>query len=208
MSFLSNILRVAFEFFYGLTHSYGLSIILLTLAIKLVVLPLSIKQTKAMEGMKEIQPKLKELQRKYKSKPEVYQKRMVELYQEHKINPFAGCLPTIVQLLVLWPLVRMLHAYPFPEGEAGFLWLTGMNVPDPMYILPILAGISTFFQMRLTVTDDSQKTMVYFMPIFITAISLNFPAGIAVYWVISNLFAIGQQLYISKYLLAAKEGDK
>jgi len=205
---LANILEAVFEFFYDLTDSYGWAIILLTLAIKFVLLPLSLKQAKVTEQMKALQPQLNEIKRKYKNKPEVYQQRMVEIYRENKVNPLAGCLPSLIPLFIMWPLFRMLRSYPFPEGQSGFLWLVAMNEPDPMFILPILAGLSTYLQMILGNVDESQKTMVFFMPVFITLISFNFPAGVAIYWVISNLFMIGQQLWIRKQMAAAKEADK
>lgn len=208
MGMLADVLTIAFEFFFDITKSYGLAIILLTLAIKFVLLPLTLKQAKTMEQMKALQPELNQLKRKYKNKPEVYQQRMMEIYKENKVNPLGGCLPSILPMLILWPLFRMLRAYPFPEGESGFLWLGAMNQPDPMFILPILAGISTYVQMMLGNVDDSQKTMVFFMPVFITLISINFDAGLALYWVVSNVFMIGQQLWMRNNMAAAKEADR
>lgn len=208
MGMLADMLQVAFEFFFGITNSYGWAITLLTLAIKFILLPLSLKQAKMTEQMKVLQPELNEIKRKYKNKPEVYQQRMMEIYKENKVNPLGGCLPSLLPMLLLWPLFRMLRSYPFPEGESGFLWLEAMNLPDPLFILPILAGLSTYVQMILGNVDESQKTMVFFMPVFITLISFNFPAGVAIYWVVSNVFMIGQQLWIRNHMAAAKEADR
>jgi YidC/Oxa1 family membrane protein insertase len=204
---ITKIMTAVFEFFYGITRNYGVAIVLLTLAIKLVLVPLSIKQIKVTEQMKLLQPELEDLKRKYKSKPEVYQQRMMDLYKEHKVNPLSGCLPSLLPMLLLWPLFQMLRSYSFPEGHASFLWLSAMNLPDPLFILPILAGISTYFQMILGNVDESQKMMVFFMPVFITLISFNFPAGIGIYWVISNIFMIVQQLWIKKRMAVAKEAS-
>ena len=117
---ITKIMTAVFEFFYGITRNYGVAIVLLTLAIKLVLVPLSIKQIKVTEQMKLLQPELEDLKRKYKSKPEVYQQRMMDLYKEHKVNPLSGCLPSLLPMLLLWPLFQMLRSYSFPEDMPVF----------------------------------------------------------------------------------------
>lgn len=194
------------DFFFSLTRNYGLAIILLTVAIRVILVPLTVSQLKSMAMMQQLQPKLKELEAKYKSQPEEYQKRVMELYKENKINPMGGCLPLLLQLPVLWALFSVLRKYEF---TSGFLWITDLTAPDPIYVLPILSGITTFLQqVQTSGGDQSQRAMLFIMPIFIGYLSLSFPAGLVLYWVVSNVFSIVQQYLIKKHLPAAQEGGK
>lgn len=200
------------RFFVDMTGSLGLGIIFLTVVIRLALYPLTLSQSKSMAGMRELQPKLQELQKKYKDKPQEYQQKVVELYQEHKINPLGGCLPIIVQLPFLWALFMVLRDLSglFPDIDPTFLlWdLTSDNHAATWYLLPILSGLTTYGQMMLTSTaDPTQRTMMMIMPLFLVYISTQFPAGLVVYWVISNLFSVGQQYVINRQLAAAKEGE-
>jgi YidC/Oxa1 family membrane protein insertase len=191
-------------FFYNVSGSYGLAIILLTVTIRLVLAPLTLSQSKSMEAMKTLQPKMNALQQKYKDDPEEYQRRVMELYKEHNINPLSGCLPMLIQLPFLWALFAVLRNYDF---GTGFLWLTSLSEPDPLYILPVLSALTTYIQMMMTSADASQKSMMLIMPIFIGYISISFPAGLVLYWVVSNLFSMGQQYLIARRM-SPQEGGK
>jgi len=180
-----------------LTGSYGLSIILSTVIVRLLLYPLMLSQTKSMVAMRKLQPELEKLQKKYGNDKEKYQQKMMELYQEHKINPLGGCLPMLVQLPILFAFLRVLNNSNFGEG-AKFLGLWVLNQPDPYYILPILAAVTTYIQSRMTMTDQSQKAMLVIMPIMIGIFSLSFPAGMVLYWVTSNVFGIVQQAWMNK----------
>lgn len=181
------------------TGSAGIAIILLTVAIRLALYPLTVKQTKSMLAMRELQPKLKEIQEKYKDKPEEYQKRMLALYREHGVNPFGGCLPLLVQLPFLWSLFAVLRTFSFEAINVSPVFLFwDLTAPDPYFILPILSGITTYFMSAMTMADQSQKALNYIMPIFIAYISHSFVAGLVLYWVVSNIFSIGQQYYMMK----------
>jgi YidC/Oxa1 family membrane protein insertase len=203
-----GVLKTALEwmlrFFYDLSGSYGIAIILLTLAIRLILAPLTLSQSKSMEAMKALQPEMQALQARYKDKPEEYQRKVMELYQEHKVNPLGGCLPMLVQLPFLWALFAVLREFDF---GTGFLWLTSLSAPDPLYILPILSAVTTYIQMMMTSADASQKSMMFIMPVFIGYISINFPAGLVIYWVVSNLFSMGQQYLIARQM-SPQEGGK
>lgn len=180
-----------------LTGSYGLSIILSTIIVRLLLYPLTVSQTKNMVAMRRLQPELEKLQKKYGDNKEEYNKKMMELYQEHNINPLGGCLPMLVQLPILWAFFQVLRTVDF--GEAGkFLGLWLLNEPDPFYILPILAAATTYLQSKMTVTDASQKSMLIVMPVMIGIFSLSFPSGMVVYWITSNLFSIVQQAWMNK----------
>lgn len=198
-------------FFADVTGSSGLAIILLTLVIRFALYPLTLSQSKSMAQMRELQPKQQELQKKYKDNPQEYQKKVMELYQEHKVNPLGGCLPILLQLPILWALFGVLRTFPLQESM--FL---GLNLAQSatesghwtMYILPVLSGVSTYVQMALSATaEPSQRIMMLIMPAFLVFVSLGFPAGLVLYWVVSNIFSIGQQYVINRQLEAAKQGE-
>lgn len=190
--------------------SYGLAIILLTIVIKMVLYPLSYKQMKSMVAMQRIQPKLKEIQNKWKNKdPKKMQQKVMELYQEHNVNPMAGCLPLLIQMPILIALYRSLFGFPYiNEAHASFFWVKSLSNTDPYFILPILAGLTTFLQSKMTTSmaDPTQRTMLYMMPVFIAWISSTIPAGLALYWVVFNLVGGLQQYFVNKQTLAVKEG--
>jgi YidC/Oxa1 family membrane protein insertase len=144
------------------------------------------------------------LQQKYKDNPEEYQRRVMELYKEHKVNPLSGCLPMLIHLPFLWALFSVLRNFDF---GTGFLWLTSLSEPDPYYILPVASALTTYTQMIMTSADASQKSMMLIMPIFIGYISISFPAGLVLYWVVSNLFSMGQQYLIARRM-NPQEGGK
>jgi len=160
--------------------------------------------------MSELQPKIKEIQEKYKNDPEKISIKTMELYKEHKINPFGGCLPMLIQLPVIFGMFTALRnpgMYVFGSEEiyrsidTSFLWLSNLSDPD-LWILPITAGITTYFSSLTMATGKSdnptQKMMLYMMPVMIIWWGRSFPAGLTLYWVISNLFQVIQQVLINK----------
>ncbi|MCR4402481.1 MAG: YidC/Oxa1 family membrane protein insertase [Firmicutes bacterium] len=195
---LTGIINSIVQFLRDVTGSDGLAIIALTILLKVVTYPLTVKQTKAMEEMKLLQPKVKEIQEKYKSQPEEMQKRVMELYREHKVNPLGGCWPTLIQLPIIWALFTALRNYPF---EQRFLWMPNLGKPD--VILAVLAGAATYLQSIMMSTDPSQKMMNLIMPAFIIWISLSFPAGVTLYWVVTTLLAAAQQWWMGRRVAQA-----
>lgn len=188
-------------FFYGWTKtvgipSYGVAIILLTITVKMVLLPLTIKQMRSMKITQQLQPKIKEIQEKHKD-PQKAQAAMMELYKQYGANPLAGCLPILLQMPVLIGLYQSLNEFKF---KGGFLWLESLKNPDPWYILPLLAGVTTFLLQRMTTNmqDQTQRTMLYVMPVFIGWLTINFPSGLGVYWVASNIVSAIQQFFINR----------
>lgn len=190
--------------------NYGLAIILLTIVIKMALYPLTQKQMKSMMVMKEIQPKMKEIQEKWKNRDQnKMQQKIMQLYKENNVNPMAGCLPLLVQLPILIALYRSLFSFPYiNEAHATFIWLSNLSDRDSFFILPILAGVTTFYQTRMTtsMTDPTQRTMLYMMPLFIGWISATVPAGLALYWVTFNVVGIAQQYVVNKQVAPIKEG--
>lgn len=197
-----GLLQQLLTFFYDVTVSlgmanYGIAIILLTLVIKLFLYPLTVKQVKGMKAMQELQPKMKELQEKYKGNAEKLNKEMTLLYKESGVNPLAGCLPLIVQMPILMGIFFAIRDYQYAHVPT-FLWINDLSQADPLYILPILSAATTYIQQKQTSTDMNQQTkiMMNLMPLFIGYISITFPGGLVLYWVVSNIFQIAQQWWM------------
>lgn len=208
MTYLINLCYI-FTNIIGLPN-YGLAIIFLTVLIKLVLYPLTLKQMRSMAVMQQLAPKIKEIQAKYKEKdPQKMQKKIMELYQEKNVNPLAGCLPMLIQLPILIALYRALLHFDYSNpAHANFFWISSLSqMGDYLYILPVLAGVSTYFQTQMTMTtnDPTQKIMLFTMPIFIAWICTTVPAGLALYWVIFNILGIIQQYFINKQMIGIKE---
>ena len=200
------------RFFYHMTgligfENYGLAIILLTILVKALLYPLTVKQVKSMKAMQEIQPAMKKLQKDYKNNPQLMQQKMGELYKEAGVNPLAGCLPLFAQMPILMGMFYALRDLQY-TGEPSFLWLPTLSMPDPYYILPVLSALTTFIQQKQTTTDMNQqmKMMMIFMPIFIGWISLSFPAGLVLYWVTMNIMQILQQWWMYRGEENVKKG--
>ena len=198
----SGLLQDLLTFFYGVTASlgmanYGIAIILITLVIKLALYPLTVKQVKGMKAMQDLQPKMKELQEKYKGNSEKLNKEMAILYKDSGVNPLAGCLPLIVQMPILMGIFFAIRDYQYAHLPS-FLWIADLSGPDPLYILPILSAATTYIQQKQTSSDMNQqaKMMMNFMPLFIGYISITFPGGLVLYWVVSNTFQIAQQWWM------------
>ena len=204
VGWLADMMAWAVQFFYNLTASlgfpsYGIAIIILTIVIKVLLLPFALKQIKSMKGMQEIQPKVAALQKKYKNDRAKLSIEMQKLYREHNISPLAGCLPLLIQMPFLISIFYALQGFQYDSAHASFLWLSSLASKDPTYVLPILSAVSTWALSAQTAPKNAegpQKMMTYFMPLFIGYISINFPSGLVIYWVVSNLFQLVQQTIV------------
>ena len=157
MSIISNLLGVVLKTIFDFIGNYGLSIIVFTIFVKVLLLPLTIKQTKSTKAMQDIQPKIKEIQETYKNKPEKQQQELMKVYQEAKINPLAGCLPLLIQMPILIGLFTVLRdpvTYGVFQDKAtlataseGFLWIKNLTQPD--IILAVLSGATTFLMQMI-----------------------------------------------------------
>lgn len=201
VGYLADIMRVCLEFCYGVTQqlgfpSYGIAIIALTVIIKVLLLPLAIKQIKSMKGMQEVQPQLAQIQKKYKNDKMRQSQEIQRLYAEKGVSPLSGCLPLLIQMPFLIAIFYALQGFPYDPNYASFLWLESLAVPDPTYILPILSAASTWIISKQTSGSNvagQQKMMMMVMPIMIGYISVKFPSGLVIYWIVSNLFQGIQQ---------------
>lgn len=200
MNFLYTILEEVIKGLYSITGNFGLAIIGITILIKIVLLPLTLKQDKSMKAMKKIQPMVDKLKEQYKDDPKMLNQKTMELYQQNKVNPAGGCIPLIIQLPILWALFGVLRVERglIPEGS-NFLWMNLLQ-PDPYYILPVLNGVVSFVQQKLMGSDSNpqMKNMTYIFPIMMVFISYKMPAGLQVYWLTSSLAGVIQQYLIMK----------
>ncbi len=268
------------SFIYNVTNSYGLSIILFTIVVKIILLPLTYKQQKSTMEMQKIQPIINNLQKKHKNNKEKLNEEMMKVYQEHKINPAAGCLPLFIQLPIIFALFRVINKpltyilkITTDEQRLGLIKklnlsisldqvankeiliaeqiqkidletlrnITGIanikpidfnflglnlahspqfTVINLLWIIPILAAGTTYISSKLMTKMNSSSSnqndqtaqmtnsMMTFMPIMTGFISFSLPAGVGLYWIVSNLFQMAQQVILNKYFAAAQKEGK
>ena len=208
---ISKLILKLLKFIYSLIPNYGIAIIILSTIIKFVFYPLTHKSFTSAQKMQQVQPHLKELQAKYKGNPQKLQKETMKLYKEHGVSPLGGCLPLLIQFPFLFALYPVLQS-TIELRHAGFIfWLKDLSIPDPYYILPILMGITMFFQQKLMSQKQTpnmdekqlaqlktQKFMMYGMPIFFVFIFKSLPAGLVLYWFTYNILSVMEQLSIRK----------
>lgn len=191
------------EFFQQYVHNWGIAIILLTVLIKAVFWPLTAKSYASMEKMKQLQPMMLKLREKYKNNREELNRETMALYKSYKINPASGCVPILIQLPVFFGLYQALltsialrHASfitYFPGTE--IIWLADLSAKDPLYITPIIMGLTMFLQQKMSppAQDPMQQKIMMFLPLIFTVLFLNFPSGLVIYWLVNNILSILQQ---------------
>ena len=180
--------------------NWGWAIILFTLLVKLVLFPLSYKGMMSMQKLKDLAPKMKEIKEKYKGDSAKMNIHMMEMYKKHGANPMGGCLPLILQIPVFFALYRVLLNADELQGADWILWIDNLAVMDPYFVLPILMGASMWFQQRITpsnFTDPLQEKIFKWFPVIMTIFFVYFPSGLVLYWLVNNLFTIGQQYFIN-----------
>ena len=194
------------KLFYKLIPNYGLAIIFLSVLIKVIFWPLTHKAQKSMKemqkGMQKLQPKLAEIKEKYKDNKDELNRRTMELYKTHKVNPLGGCLPLLIQFPVFIALYRvLLNSIELRHAPFIPFWINDLATKDPTYISPIIMGASMFVQQKMTPTtgDPTQAKMMLLMPVIFTFMFLNFPSGLVFYWLVNNILSICQQYYINKH---------
>ncbi len=190
------------RFLYDFTQNYGLSIILLTVGIKLLFVPLQYKSYKSMKDMQVVQPKVVALQAKYKDDRERLNKELIKLYKDHKVNPVGGCLPMLLQMPVFVALFNILYMTIDLRQAPFILWITDLSVQDPYYVLPVLMGLSMVVQQKImpTTMDPTQAKIMLLLPAFLTILFLTFPAGLVLYWLTNNVLTITQQFVTDRYI--------
>ncbi|MBK5099762.1 MAG: membrane protein insertase YidC [Desulfobacteraceae bacterium] len=204
------------RFFNQYIKNYGVSIILLTILIKILFWPLTHKSYKSMGEMKKLQPRMAKMKEKYKDNKEQMNKEMMALYKTYKVNPMGGCLPMVIQIPVFFALFRILGNAIELRHAPFMLWINDLSAPDRLFnfpfqipymappsgipVLTLLMGASMFLQQKMTPTpgDPTQAKIMMFLPIIFTFMFINFPSGLVLYWFINNILSIGQQYRIQK----------
>jgi YidC/Oxa1 family membrane protein insertase len=212
---LVNIANGVLQFFHdnaGL--SWGMSIIALTVVTRAVLIPLTYKQLKGMRALQALQPQIKELQEKYKNDKQRMQQEMMRFYKENKVNPFASCIPLVAQLPVFFTLFHVLRN-ELPEdigckagecaSKAGFLFIEDLTAKahggELIALLILYVGTQLVSGMVMSLTaDKSQRTMMFILPLVFVPFILNFPAGLILYWITTNIWTIGQQFVIQRVI--------
>jgi YidC/Oxa1 family membrane protein insertase len=209
---LIDLLTWILDWLYNIGLTWGQAIIGLTIIVRLVLFPLTWKQYKSAQEMQVIQPQIKQLQAKYKNDRAKLQQETMKLYQEHRVNPFASCLPLVLQLPVFISLYYAIRSEP-AISSATFL---GVPLGEPSIVFLVIYVITQIIStelMLVTQTDKTQKMIMRAMPIMFVLFLWNFPAGLFVYWITTNVWTIGQQLIIRRTMpkpeeLAARKAAK
>jgi len=211
--FIAQILLMLLEFIYKLVHSWGWTIVIFSFAVYFLLYPLSIKQMRSMKEMQVLQPKIEALRKNYKDNPQRLNKEIMELYKEHKVNPFSGCLPLLLQMPIFFALYQVLMRSVVLKGTS-FLWIKDLSLPDRLVtfsqklpivgseinILPILMAIGMFVQQKLTVvsadssTAEQQKIMTLVFPLMFGVLFYRMPSGLVIYWLINSTLMLIMQL--------------
>lgn len=213
---IRDIIVAILKLLYKVVHNYGVAIVLLVVGLRLLFYPLNQAQATSMKKMQVLQPKMKEINEKYKNNPQEKQKRIMAMYKEHKVNPMGGCLPMVIQIPILIALISAfsdsyeLWGSPFIHG-----WINDLSEPDTIYtfkstlpiiggfhlnILPIIMLFSQFLQSKFTVVsqDKNQKMLMQLLPVLMVAWFWSMPSGVVLYWILFNFLSVFQQIYTNK----------
>ena len=220
---LFNLLIVLYNYIPG--HDFGIAIIFLTIIIRVIIYPLSVKAANSQKALQNIQPKIQEIQKKYKDDKEKQALETLQLYKTEKINPFSGIFLAFIQLPILIALYRVfwqglnpselanLYQFVASPGQINAIFLSIIDLSKPNYILAILAGLTQYYQTKMLIPQQNivkkqgsesdfaqimQKQMLYFLPGFTIIILLGLPSALGLYWTVSGIFSIIQQYLIFK----------
>ena len=196
---------------YGVVGNYGIAIIIVTVLMRIIIFPLTLKQEKSMKKMRELQPELEKIKEKYKDNPQEYQQKTAELYRESGVNPLGGCLPLLIEMPVFVALYWAFSGNAIP-ADAKFLWFT-LKQPDRLFmignfafnLLPILNVGVTYIQQKIMTSATSgqessqqMQTMLYMMPLMMLFIFYKMPSGVTLYYLVSGALSLVQQYFILK----------
>lgn len=206
-AFLAYPLLWLLRFFYSVIQNWGIAIILLTILVRLLFYPLSVKSYRSMKSMQKLQPQIKALKEKYKDDMQKFNQEQMALFKTHKVNPMSGCLPILVQIPVFFALYSVLSNSTELFHAPFFGWIQDLSDKDPFYVYPILMGVSMFVQQKMTPTagmDPMQAKIMLAMPIIFTFMMLYLPSGLTLYIFVSTLLGIAQQWVINREPAAKK----
>ncbi|RRD40736.1 YidC/Oxa1 family membrane protein insertase [Leptotrichia sp. OH3620_COT-345] len=195
----------------GIVGNYGVAIIIVTIIVRALMFPLTLKQEKSMKKMRELQPQLDKLKEKYKDKPQELQQKTAEIYKENNVNPLSGCLPILIQMPIFIALFYAFSGDAIPN-DATFLWFN-LKKPDELFkigtftvnLLPILNTAITFFQQKIMSgsskgqeVNSQMQTMMYTMPLMMLLLFYKMPSGVTLYYLVSGALSLVQQYFIMK----------
>ena len=196
---------------YSVVGNYGIAIIIVTILMRIIVFPLTLKQEKSMKKMRELQPELEKIKEKYKDDPQEYQRKTAELYRESGVNPLGGCLPLLIQMPIFVALYWAFSGNAIP-ADAKFLWFT-LKQPDRLFmmgkfafnLLPVLNVGVTYIQQKIMTSatggqenNQQMQTMMYMLPLMMLFIFYNMPSGVTLYYLVSGALSLVQQYFILK----------
>jgi len=207
-TFIAKPMFAMMQYIHDYVGNWGWTIVLVTILVKIILFPLSHKGMMSMNRLKELAPKIKSIQEKYKDDKQKASMHMMELYKKEGANPMGGCLPILLQIPVFFAIYRVLLNAIELKGSEWIFWIQDLSVMDPYFILPILMGVTMYVQQKITPTqiqDEMQQKIFQFLPVIFTVFFLWFPAGLTLYWFINNLFTVGQQYYVNRIFAHNKE---
>lgn len=222
---MSGPLGLVINQLYNIIGNYGITLIIMTTVIKLLLYPLYKKQILSMASMGDLQPLMKDIQNKYANDPVLMREKTAELYQEHGVNPMGGCLPMAIQSIVIMGLFGLLrNPLLFVKSDKiifaiheSFLWIKDLSQPD-LWILPIMAGVATFFAFYIQnkigtpgtqmAGGGMQKIMMFVFPLMIVWLARSYPAGLAIYWFMSQFIQIFYNIRFAKLKKELKNKKK
>jgi YidC/Oxa1 family membrane protein insertase len=208
-----SIIEHALDFIAKNVQNAGVAVIIFTILIKTALMPLTVTSIKSSKSMQELQPKIKELQKKHGKDRQKLSQETMKLYSQYRVNPMAGCLPMIIQIPIFWGLYRAITSLSHGNAafshywQGGFLWLPSLAAHDQYHILPIMAGVFQFIQTKMMKpqgqgkSSDPQQammnTMMNFMPLMVVVFGWTFASGPVIYWVTQSIFSVAQQWFIT-----------
>lgn len=202
LSWICKLLLKLLAWIYSFIGNFGFAIIVMTIILKLPFTPLSIYSRKQMETYQHYLPSINKIRTKYRQDMQMQHQELMKFYHDHNIAPtthMVGCLPLLIQMPILFALYRVLNNYVDLYQAPFFGWITDLSSRDPYFILPVLMGLSMIWQQKLTpVNDEKQRVIMFFMSIVMTAVFINLPAGLVLYWFMNNILTIGED-YVRKY---------
>jgi len=197
---IGKVLRNILQWFFSYVGNWGVAIILLTIVVRIVVLPFNIVSYRSMKAMQVIQPAMQAVREKYKEDPAAMQRETMALMKEHKVNPFGGCLPMLLQMPVFFALFQLLNVSVELYQAPFYLWITDLSVKDPFFVLPVLIGGLIYIQQQLTPApmDPAQAKILKWMPLLFVGFMVSLPAGLSIYTLVNTLFGVVQQWFFMR----------
>ena len=209
-TFIAKPMFAFLNWLYGYIGNWGWAIVVLTLTVRIALSWFTYKGMLSMNKLKDLAPKVKELQAKYKGDPQKLNMHMMELYKKNGANPMGGCLPILMQIPIFFAIYRVLLNAIELKAAPWILWIHDLSVMDPYFVLPILMGATMFLQQKLTPTtfsDPMQEKIMKFLPLIFTFFFVTFPAGLTLYWFVNNVCSVVQQVFVNKLFEKHKKAE-